>query len=127
MSTTLRFRPRQGEKNVEDSLVQQVQTTLDTLLCHAKGVCSRYSSHLVIVAVAAFVFLIQPIQFQINYDLPLNTNMFEQRWGRFLRLGRKGEFRMIVLRDQAKALSWEEELLKTLEDYLSSEKHLHEK
>ena len=70
MSTSLRFRPRQGEKNVDDSLVQQLQTMLDTLLCHAKGACSRYTSHLVIVVVAVVVFLIQPIQLQIDYDLP---------------------------------------------------------
>ena len=50
----------------------------------------------------------------INYDLPINPHVFEQRWGRFLRLGRKGEFRMIFLRDQSKALLWEENLINTL-------------
>jgi len=47
----------------------------------------------------------------INYDLPLNRDILEQRWGRFLRLGRKTEFRMVFLRDRSKSLVWEEELL----------------
>lgn len=51
----------------------------------------------------------------INYDLPTNPQAFEQRWGRFIRLGRKSEFRMIVLRDESKALQWEEVLLRILE------------
>jgi len=51
----------------------------------------------------------------INYDLPTNPQAFEQRWGRFIRLGRKSEFRMIVIRDESKALQWEEALLKILE------------
>ena len=49
----------------------------------------------------------------INYDLPLNPNVFEQRWSRFLRVGRKDEFRMVVLEDQSKTLQWEKEFLKT--------------
>ena len=51
----------------------------------------------------------------INYDLPTNPQAFEQRWGRFIRLGRKSEFRMIVIRDESKALQWEEALLKILQ------------
>jgi len=51
----------------------------------------------------------------INYDLPTNPQAFQQRWGRFIRLGRKSEFRMIVIRDGSKALQWEEALLKILE------------
>jgi len=55
----------------------------------------------------------------INYDLPLNPDVFEQRWGRFLRVRRKSEFRMVILKDQSKALPWEKEFLKTLEDTMS--------
>lgn len=50
----------------------------------------------------------------INYDLPSNPRMFEQRWSRFIRFGRKTAFKMIVLVDQSKALPWEEEKLKSL-------------
>jgi superfamily II DNA or RNA helicase len=50
----------------------------------------------------------------INYDLPSNPSMFEQRWGRFMRLGRKAEFGMTVFVDRSKALLWEEEQLKTI-------------
>ena len=57
----------------------------------------------------------------INYDLPIDTRMFKRRWGRFARFGRKGGFRMVVFRDQTKALSWEEDLFKTLDDMVSSE------
>lgn len=55
----------------------------------------------------------------ISYDLPLNPNVFEQRWVRFLRVGRKSEFRMVILKDQSKALPWEEELSKVLENTMA--------
>jgi len=57
----------------------------------------------------------------INYDLPANPNIFEQRWGRFLRLGRISNFEMVVLRDESYSLPWEEKLAKTIEDTLLSE------
>ena len=57
----------------------------------------------------------------INYDLPANPNIFEQRWGRFLRLGRISNFEMVVLRDESNSLPWEEKLAKTIEDTLLSE------
>lgn len=60
----------------------------------------------------------------INYDLPLNTLVFEQRWGRFLRFGREREFRMVILIDESKALKSEEEFFKTLERSISSEPYL---
>jgi len=50
----------------------------------------------------------------INYDLPPDPHMFEQRWGRFIRFGRKARFRMVVFIDQSKALFWEEKQLKHL-------------
>lgn len=50
----------------------------------------------------------------INYDLPSDSSMFEQRWGRFIRLGRKAEFGMTVFVDRSKALLWEEEQLKAI-------------
>jgi superfamily II DNA/RNA helicase len=55
----------------------------------------------------------------INYDLPLTPSACEQRWGRFLWLGRKAEFRMIILRDQSRALRWEEEILSRLQPTVS--------
>ncbi|MGD0916898.1 MAG: DEAD/DEAH box helicase [Thermodesulfobacteriota bacterium] len=57
----------------------------------------------------------------INYDLPLNKQKLEQRWGRFLRLGAKREFQMVALRDLSKVLQWEEELINSLEAAISSE------
>ena len=55
----------------------------------------------------------------INYDFPIDINNFEQRWGRFFRVSRKGEFRMVVLRDQTKAFKWEDDLIKKIESTIS--------
>jgi len=57
----------------------------------------------------------------IIYDLPLSPITFEQRWGRFLRLGRKEEFRMVLLRDETRSFLWEENALKLLVDKLGIE------
>ena len=57
----------------------------------------------------------------INYDLSLTPDRFEQRWGRFLRVGRKTEFKMVILRDLSKSFTWEEDLLKRIETSLLSE------
>ncbi|MDA2923112.1 hypothetical protein MYX65_00395 [Acidobacteria bacterium AH-259-L09] len=50
----------------------------------------------------------------INYDLPSDPVTFEQRWGRFDRFGGTSEFKMLVLRDKAKTLAWEEEILEKI-------------
>jgi len=50
----------------------------------------------------------------ISYDLPPNMDAFEQRWGRFLRIGQKPEFRMVVLIDQSRSLRWEGELIENI-------------
>jgi len=60
----------------------------------------------------------------INYDLPLNMQMLEQRWHRFIRFGRKSKFTMIFLRDQSEALPWEEDLFKALKDKSSSKEKI---
>lgn len=60
----------------------------------------------------------------INYDLPPDPRMFEQRWGRFIRFGRKTEFKMVVFIDQSKALFWEEEQLKALKDIALEENNI---
>jgi superfamily II DNA or RNA helicase len=52
----------------------------------------------------------------INYDLPTNKLAFEQRWGRFIRFGRKTNFGMLFLRDQSETLEYENTLLRTLAD-----------
>lgn len=52
----------------------------------------------------------------INYDLPLDAKSLEQRWGRFLRLGRRGRFRMFAFVDETKSFLWEENLLQALQD-----------
>ena len=70
MSTSFRFRSRQGERNVEDSAAKRWQTTIDTVLCHVKDVCSRYTTHLVVVAVAILVFSARPFNLHIRTDLP---------------------------------------------------------
>jgi superfamily II DNA/RNA helicase len=56
----------------------------------------------------------------INYDLPIDPTKLEQRWGRFLRIGRKSEFRMVFMRDKSKSLIWEEKLFDKLKDTISS-------
>jgi len=70
MSTTLRFRPRQGEKKVEDSLVQERQATLDVASSYLRGIVSRYTSHLVVVVVAVLVFAMGPLDLRLEYDFP---------------------------------------------------------
>jgi len=52
----------------------------------------------------------------INYDLPVNQQAINQRWGRFLRFGRKSEFKMLFLKDRSKSLLWEDEVLNTFTD-----------
>lgn len=56
----------------------------------------------------------------INYDLPIDPTKLEQRWGRFLRIGRKREFRMVFMRDKSKSLIWEEKLFETLENAIKA-------
>ena len=58
----------------------------------------------------------------INYDLPINQQAFDQRWGRFLRLGRKRDFRMLVLKDESKTLLWEDEVFNTFADSDTSQR-----
>jgi LysM repeat protein len=71
MSTSLRFRPRQGEKQVEDSSARRWQTAIDTFLCRIGEGWSRYTCHLLVIAVAIAVFMLQPVHVQLEYDLPL--------------------------------------------------------
>lgn len=71
MSTKLRFRPRQGERKVEDSLIRKRQAAVDAASSYLRGLFSRYTSHLVIVTVAVLVFAIGPINFHFEYDFPL--------------------------------------------------------
>ncbi|MBN1642112.1 MAG: M23 family metallopeptidase [Anaerolineae bacterium] len=70
MSRSLRFRPRQGGKSTGDAPAVRWQATIEQLACHARGACSRYTSHILVVAVALIVFLFRPIPFQLDYDLP---------------------------------------------------------
>jgi len=55
----------------------------------------------------------------VNYDLPADKHVFEQRWGRFLRSGRHSEFEMIIMKDEANLLPWEEELTRSVEETLN--------
>jgi len=57
----------------------------------------------------------------VSYDLPLNALTLYLRWTRFNRISRKTDFRMSVLKDDSKALPWEENLLKVIENSISSE------
>jgi ERCC4-related helicase len=52
----------------------------------------------------------------INYDLPVDQKKFEQRWGRFLRISRKTDFNMTLLKDTAKSLKWEDTVLKLIKE-----------
>jgi LysM repeat protein len=71
MSTSLRFRSRQSEKQVEDSSARRWQTAIDTFLCRIGEGWSRYMCHLLVIAVAIAVFMLQPVHLQLEYDLPL--------------------------------------------------------
>ena len=71
MSTSLRFRSRQGGEQVEDSSARRWQTAIDTLLCRIRGGFSHYTPHLLILAVAIAVFVLRPVPLQLEYDLPL--------------------------------------------------------
>jgi LysM repeat protein len=71
MSTSLRFRSRQGERQVEDSSARRWQTAIDTFLCRIGEGWSRYTCHLLVIAVAIAVFMLQPVHLQLEYDLPL--------------------------------------------------------
>lgn len=55
----------------------------------------------------------------INYDFPKDINTFEQRWGRFFRVGRKGKFKMVILRDKTKVFEWENNLINKIKDILN--------
>ncbi len=50
----------------------------------------------------------------VNYDLPERPEIFEQRWGRFLRIERTTDFEMVLLRDTLESLAWEEHILNLL-------------
>ena len=56
------------------------------------------------------------VQEGINYDLPTNKNIFDIRWGRFARFGRKTEFNMIAFIDQKNALDYEITILEKLKN-----------
>jgi hypothetical protein len=59
------------------------------------------------------------VQECINYDLPLNISGLEQRLGRFLRIDRKADFRMVLMNDQNNTLSWEEKILGAIGEQIS--------
>jgi len=67
MSISLRFRSRQGEKQVESSLVQWWQAALDTWATRAHGWGARYTTHLIVVAVAILVFSVNLPSLSFDY------------------------------------------------------------
>jgi len=71
MSTSLRFRSRQSEKSVESSSALRWQAAIEWLVGQTRDVASRYASHLVVIAVAVFVFYLKPISLDIKTDFPL--------------------------------------------------------
>jgi LysM repeat protein len=71
MSTSFRFRSRQGGGPVEDSSARRWQTAVDTLLCRIGDGWSRYTCHLLVIAVAIAVLMLQPVHLQFEYDLPV--------------------------------------------------------
>lgn len=58
----------------------------------------------------------------LNYDVPVNPLKLEQRWGRFLRIGRKTNLKMVFMRDKSGSLTWEEDLLRKMERKIKFEK-----
>lgn len=47
----------------------------------------------------------------VHYDLPASMNALQQRIGRFNRIGRKHELRMVAFRDESAAIPSEAEAL----------------
>jgi murein DD-endopeptidase MepM/ murein hydrolase activator NlpD len=72
MSTSLRFRSRQGESNVEHSSIQRWQSAIKTWSQHLQGSLSRYAPHLVVILAAIVVFSSNPLKLDDieGYDLP---------------------------------------------------------
>jgi len=69
MSTSLRFRSRQGEKNVESSSVQRLQSALDIWAKSISALFPRYAVHLVVVTLAVLAFMAGPPDIDIQYQL----------------------------------------------------------
>lgn len=58
----------------------------------------------------------------INYDLPYNMNIFEQRMKQFLRAGRRRDFKLDILIDESNILPWEKNNLNIIKKYIESSK-----
>ncbi len=65
MSTSLRFRPRQGGKQVERSSAQQWQSKIGMWAKRVRTLCTRYATHLVMILVAILAFSVS------SFDLPV--------------------------------------------------------
>ena len=70
MSTSIRFRPRQGERKREGSSAQRVQLAVERGAKWIQGLFSRYAVHLIVITLAVLVFSSGPFSFPIEYDLP---------------------------------------------------------
>lgn len=69
---------------------------------------------LVITDSLADVVTLECIEECINYDLPETSALLEQRWDRIDRYGRGSKLKMLALKDESGAFSWEEEIMEEL-------------
>ena len=67
MSTSLRFRPRQGERNVEGSSARRWQSAIDAWARRIRGLAGRYTTHLVMIGIAILVFCMSPVNLGFEY------------------------------------------------------------
>jgi murein DD-endopeptidase MepM/ murein hydrolase activator NlpD len=71
MSTSLRFRSRQGERNVESSSAQRWQSLIDTWGRYIRNLWSGYAAHLILILVVILVFSTASLRLPIQYDFAL--------------------------------------------------------
>jgi murein DD-endopeptidase MepM/ murein hydrolase activator NlpD len=69
MSTSLRFRPRQGESKVESSSAQRWQTAIDTWVRTVRGLYARFTTHIAVIVVAILVFSANLPNLPFEYNL----------------------------------------------------------
>ncbi|MBN1933734.1 MAG: M23 family metallopeptidase [Anaerolineae bacterium] len=73
-SESVRFRPRQGERDSQThSSAQQVQATIERWAKRIRNVLSKFHTHLAIVVLAVLVFSIGQFDLPLDYQLPLRA------------------------------------------------------
>ena len=73
VSTSIRFRPRQGERKREGSSAQRMQLIVQSWAKRIQGLFTRYLPHLAVFALAILVFSSGQFSFPVEYQLPLRA------------------------------------------------------